>query len=284
MDKAVDWAQLWRELTEMHLRATYHKQEEREGDIWRTRAREFDAQIRRRWAAPDSSRTRVVAEVQACPGATVVDIGAGTGAWAMLLSQHARHVTAVEPSAAMIEVMRENLAAAGITNVTIVQGSWPEVEVPEHDISLCAHAMYACPDLVPFVRRMEEVTRRTCFMLLRAPVSDGLMAQLAMRIWGQPHDSANFQIAYNVLLQMGIYANVLMEDVGLWEPWRHASMEEALADVKHRFDLEADGRHDDYLADMLRRHLVCRDGGYLWPRGVQSALVYWHSRGALFQV
>lgn len=276
MDKILDWAQLWRELAELHQQGGMRRKPSlQERDVWRAKAREFDAQVRQRWATPDSSRAWVIAQLQAHPGSTLVDIGAGTGAWAALLSRHARHVTAVEPSASMIEVMRDNLAAEGITNVTIVQGSWPEVEVPEHDMALCSHAMYNCPDLPGFIRRMEALTRRTCFLVLRAPVARGLMAQMAMHVWGQPYDSPNFQIAYNILLQMGIYANVLMEDTGLWEPWQHASLEEALAGVKRRFGLEKDDRHDAYLADMLHKNLVYQDGCYLWPRGVRSALVYW---------
>ncbi len=276
MEKMVDWAQLWRELSERHLHGgARRKQPEGEDDAWRTKARGFDAHIKQRWAVPDSTRARVIAELQAHPGSTLVDIGAGTGAWAALLSRYAHHVTAVEPSAAMIEVMRDNLAAEGVTNVTIVQGSWPEVEVPEHDMALCSHAMYGCPDLPGFIRRMEEVTRRTCFLVLRAPAADGLMARFATRVWGQPYDSPNFQIAYNILLQMGIYANVLMEDTGLWEPWKHANLEEALADVKRRFGLEKDDRHDGYLAELLQQHLAYQDGCYVWPRGVRSALVHW---------
>ena len=281
MEKAVDWAQLWRELAELHLSGARRRQPEGEGDAWRAKARGFDAQVKRRWAAgPDSTRGLVVSRLQAHPGSTVLDIGAGTGAWTALLARYARHVTAVEPSAAMAEVMRENLAAEGLGNVTIVPDSWPEADVEVHDFSLCSHAMYGCPDLPLFVRRMEEVTRRTCFLVLRAPIADGLMARLARHILGQPNDSTNFQVAYNVLLQMGIYADVQMEDTGLWEPWTNASLEEALADIKRRFALEEDSPHDDYLAEMLRQSLTCRDGTYTWPRGVRSALVYWKPRAA----
>jgi len=65
---------------------------------------------------------------------------------------------------------------------------------------------------------MAARTRRTCFLLLRAPTIDGVRAEAARHIWGQYLDSPNFTIAYNVLLQAGIYANVLMENTGFWKP------------------------------------------------------------------
>jgi ubiquinone/menaquinone biosynthesis C-methylase UbiE len=142
----------------------------------------------------------------------------GTGAWTVLLACHARHVTAIEPSPAMREVLGQNLVDEGLHNVAVVEGAWPEVEVEPHDLALCAHAMYNVADFPTFIRRMEAVTRRICVLLLRAPTPDGVMAEAATRVWGQPYDSPNFQVAYNALLQMGIFPHVLMEDTGLWKP------------------------------------------------------------------
>jgi precorrin-6B methylase 2 len=277
MERVTDWIELWRQLAEAQSRSWKERDGEQgqEGDAWRDRAREFDARTRERWARPDSSREAVVAALQAQPGATVLDIGAGTGAWACLLARHARLVTAVEPSPTMIEVMEENLAAEGIENVRIVRGSWPDASVPVHDFSLCSHAMYGYPDLPAFVRRMMEVTRRTCFLVMRAPTNDGLMAQAAQRIWGQPYDSPNFQVAYNALLQMGLFPNVLMEDTGFGEPWTNASLEEALEVVKRRFGLATPSEHDEFLEELLRRRLTWQDGQYAWPPAVRSVLVYW---------
>jgi hypothetical protein len=101
------------------------------------------------------------------------------------------------------------------------------------------------------------------------------MAQAARHVWGQPHDSPNFQVAYNALMQLGIFANVVVEDTGLWEPWTNESLEEALADVKRRLDLVEDSTHDAFLRDLLAQHLTEQDGQVVWPRGTRSALIHW---------
>jgi len=274
MKRVVDWNSLWRELVEIKARSRKQKPGGKPpADIWADRALEFKEGVKRRWARPDSSREFILSRLE--PDGTVLDIGAGTGAWSILISSRVKRVTAIEPSASMVEVMRESLNAEKISNVSIVPGEWPKVSVEPHDYSLCSHAMYACPDLRSFVLKMAACTKRMCFLLLRAPSIDGVRAEAALRIWGQPLDSPNFTIAYNVLLQAGIYANVLMEDTGLWKPRTSSSLEEALADMRRFLALGDSDEHDEYLMGLLEQRLKWKDGKYVWPPEVRSALVYW---------
>jgi SAM-dependent methyltransferase len=274
MESTTNWERLWRELVEIKLGRRPRDPNGGPGkDVWQDRAREFDANVKRRWATPDSTREFVTAQLNS--GATALDIGAGTGAWTCLLARHAGHVTAVEPSTAMIEVMRENLAVSQCANVEVVQGPWPDTAVGVHDYAFCSHAMYTSPDLPAFVRRMMAVSRRMCFLLMRVPTPNNVLSQAAQHIWGQPHDSPNFVIAYNILVQMGIRPNVLMENTGVWIGETSNTLEEALSQTKRHFGLEHNPEHDAYLMDLLRHRLVFRDDKYVWPPSVQSGLLYW---------
>ena len=153
MEKITDWNALWRDLVEIKVKS----REKRPGwhprtDVWADRATHFKEHVKRRWTKPDSSREFILSQIQS--DATVLDIGAGTGDWSILLSRRAKHVTAIEPSNAMIGVMKESLALEKIKNISVVHGSWPDVSVEPHDFSLCSHAMYGYPDLAAFVLRM----------------------------------------------------------------------------------------------------------------------------------
>lgn len=271
----LDWAGLWRELSLLQLQR--HPARAFGEDVWRERAREYQTRASQRWAKPDSSRHTVTACLAAAPNATLLDIGAGTGKWAVHLAPHVARITAMDPSPAMLAVMHENLTAEGITNVEIIQGAWLDVSVATHDFSLCGHAMYGCPDLPEFVTRMEQATRRTCFLILRAPAGDGVMAEAARHVWGHPFDSPNFQVAYNVLLQIGIRANVMFEAAGLWDPWTSATLDAALGEIKRRLMLTTDD-HDAFLMNLVQRRLREEGGQFIWPRDMRSALVYWQAR------
>ena len=277
MEKITDWNALWKELVELRSIDRQKRRESDEGkDPWTDRAHHFHEGVCERWQQDDSSREFILSRVD--PGSTFLDIGAGTGAWSLLLAQHAKRVTAVDPSESMLSVLRENLAAEKSDNVSIIQGAWPDVEVEPHDFSLCSHAMYGYSDLVSFIRGMEKHTRKTCFLLLRATARDCIQAEAARHLWGHSFDSPNFAIAYNILIQMGVYANVLMENTGYWKPRVSANIEVAFKRLKRELYLADVDKHDEFLLGLLGRRLSWQEGGYIWPREVCSALVYWESR------
>jgi SAM-dependent methyltransferase len=272
MERGTDWVRLWRDLVEVQ-NGLSEKQASPKPDPARSRG--AHPSIDRHWAKRDSNRDFVVARLAATPDSTLLDIGAGTGGWSLLLAPRARHITALDSSPEMIERLRASAEAEHIDNISVVGGTWPDALVADHDFSLCSHGMYASADWPAFVGRMVQVTRRTCFLIMRAPTPDGIMAQAAMRVWGHPYDSPNFHVGYNALLQLGIFPNVLMADAGLWSPWTNTSLEQALGEVKRRLGLVSPCEHDDFLMDLLRRRLTLSDGQYVWPRSVRSALIYW---------
>lgn len=277
MEKVADWLLLWEQLS--IAKSTYWnngKPKPAKTDYWKRRARDFDGMVRKRWARPDASRDFLLAMLNRHPHPTVLDIGAGTGSWAILMAKHGARVTAIDPSDSMCAVMEENLAAEKITSVTIKRGSWPQIDVDPHDFAFASHSMYGVADFRAFVEKMVQVTRKTCFLLLRVLFCDTIMAKAAMRIWGQPYDSPNFQVAYNALLQMGIYPNVIMESGGGWDPWTHASIDDALAEVKRRFNRVDDISHDPYLRSLLEHDLRKEGDRYIWPVGNRSAMIHWN--------
>ncbi len=273
MKATTDWASLWRELV---LGPGWNGEGEcPRGDteeVWRRKSRAIDGHARRKAAARDPIRDLVLSRVDR--DTTVLDIGAGTGKWVVPLAPRVRHVTALDPSPTMLAVLRENVAAGRLENVRIVEGSWPETDVEPHDVTICSHAVYGVPDLKGFVRRMVEVTRRTCFLVLKAPLRQALMAEAARHVWGRPYDGPCFAVAYNVLLEMDIVGSVLA-DPDLWEPWTHSSLDEALTEAKRRLRIRETSRYDGYLMGLLREQLVLKDGRYVWPRSLRSVLVYW---------
>ena len=116
--------------------------------------------------------------------------------------------------------------------------------------------MYGAADLPAFVDAMTARTRKTCLMLMRAPAVTAPWREMALRFWGQPYDSPNFQVAYGALLQMGVYPSVLMGKADQWDPWSNASFEDAMAETKRRFRLPSPSEHDAYLEDLLKSRLT----------------------------
>jgi SAM-dependent methyltransferase len=255
-----DWLNLWRELilagpstsnSELAKRYKFHSRKSNE--------------------RPDQLLDFVLKRIDG--GTTVLDIGAGTGRWTIPLANIAKTVTAVEPSSAMLDSLNKNIADAKLNNIQATQSSWEDVITEPHDIAVCAHAMYASPDLASFVRKIESYTTRTCYLAIRLPPSDGIIGELSLAIYGRYHDSPNAIIAYNALYSIGIYANVLVES-DIYR-WTDNTFEGAFARAKRHLRLQSSTTYDTLIRDTLAKRLSLLNGRYIWPDGMRSALLWW---------
>jgi hypothetical protein len=122
---------------------------------------------------------------------------------------------------------------------------------------------------------MIDCTRRMCFLVLRAPRPQGIMAEAASRLWGHPIDSPNLTLAQNVLGQMGLRPDVIIELGGMREPRRSATFEDALQRMKRHFGMCDTTEHDEYFGALLHRRLAYEGGRFVWPPDGGSGLIYW---------
>jgi len=265
-----DWIGLWRDLAEK-FKTTPKQGDKAAGGRWARRActRGYSQEQRRR-DRDDPLMHFVLNQLE--PDDTVLDIGAGIGRWSIPMAMVCSKVTALDAHPRMLEILRENAAAENITNIETVQADWPAAEVALHHHALSSHSLYISPDFAGFVRKMEDAALKTCYLVMRVPRHDGVIGALSRRIHGTFHDSPNFIVGYNALLQMGIAGHVVMEEHG--RPWHNQNMEEALSRAKRHLHLDTD-THDNQILGLLKERLVLRDGQYWWPDGMRSALVWW---------
>lgn len=240
-------------------------------DRWVTRAPDYDRRVRAH-AFRDETVWNFLLSILP-PQASVLDIGAGTGRWAVPLAAVAEQVTALEPSAAMRERLTARLTEQDIHNVTICEAEWPAAEVPVHDVSLCMHAMYGARDFAAWIQRMQEVTRGTCVLYLRNPTPADPLCNVAEKVWGNPHIVPDFAMARAALREMGIEPGILEIPPGTHPTRRHGSFAEAVAWARQRMRLPPE--HLPLLEETLRKSICEQDGFVEWPDTNPAALLYW---------
>ena len=156
------------------------REPEPESDYYRPVAAHFGAGAR---PSPELPALEALAE----PGDTWVDIGAGGGRLAVPLARRVARVIAVEPSAAMREVLGRAIAEAGVTNVEVRDARWPEAAGSAAvDVALAAHSLYDIADIGPFLDAMERHARRLCVALLRPRARGATLAGLFAAVHGEP--------------------------------------------------------------------------------------------------
>ena len=89
----------------------------------------------------------------------VLDVGGGSGRYAIPLALRTKHVTVIEPSDDSVELLKERMAEFGIENITVVNEAWEDVPSPAADVALCSLVLHHVLDAAPFVRKMQQYAK-----------------------------------------------------------------------------------------------------------------------------
>ena len=242
-------------------------------DYWGKRARQYRAALHER---TDEDPFFVRVRAQVTPQSTVLDVGAGTGRHTLALAPHVARVTAVEPSAAMLGLLREDLKAQGIQNVATVASEWLGAEVEPADLVICSHVLYPIADVAPFLRKLSARAMRRAFIYVRVdplPTDFGLWSEFhGVPLQLQP----THMDLLNAMAELDIAPDV--EVVQHRFTWTFATIDEAVTQVRNSLCL----REDDAAAEVkLRKLLEARL--VRWPNGrfgpeigsARSAIISW---------
>jgi FkbM family methyltransferase len=116
------------------------------------------------------------------PEATVVDLGAGTGRFALAAARQFQRVVAVDVSAAMLEHLRDRAAESGLSNVECVRAGFLSYahDGPLADAVHTRHALHQLPDFwkVVALERVARILRPGGVLRLRDLIFDIAPAEI----------------------------------------------------------------------------------------------------------
>jgi SAM-dependent methyltransferase len=233
-------------------------------DFWDRRARRFHSTTKDAVAHdPLFHRLQSVITSQT----SVLDVGAGTGRFTLALAPAARHITAVEPNAAMLDYLRDDASQQGLANITLIQSTWQDApESLAADIVICSHVLYPIFAIEPFLAKLHAATRQTCYIYMRATAIDALIGHLWRHFHGDDRCLPPAYIhAVDVLFEMGMYANV--EVVKLPVVLNYPSLDIAVEEMLEQLILPDDEKTRSELRQLLDGWLVERDGMLVPPVG-----------------
>ncbi|HLZ59558.1 MAG TPA: class I SAM-dependent methyltransferase [Ktedonosporobacter sp.] len=256
----------WQELLDARARqmdAAYARLGRSSADYWNRRARAFH-QATKDTVSRDPLFQRLSQVVT--PQTSMLDVGAGTGRFALALAPLARQVIAVEPNAAMLDHLRQDAADQAITNISYISTTWQEAPADmQADILVCSHVLYPIRDIKPFLAKLQASTRQSCYIYLRAIHFDELTNHLWRHFHGDDRiPSPAYIHALDVLYEMGIYAHV--EVVRLPQSLRYSSLESAAEELLEQLILPDDKQTLAELRTLLASWLIEREGMLMPPQ------------------
>ena len=258
--------------------AAYARLGRTSADYWDRRARWFH-----RWTKESTASDPLFLAIrnQVTPQSTVLDVGAGTGRFALTLAPLVQHVTAVEPNATMLDYLRHDASEEGLTNISFVPSTWQDAPGDLRvDIVICSHVLYAIKDIVPFLAKLHAAMRHACYISMRATPFDAITAQLWRHFHGNERQYPPGYIhVLDVLYEMGIYANVEITVSPPSRQFQYASFDEAVESLLEQLILPNDEQTRDELREVLEQWLVQQDGA-LTPPAVEEmvgAVMWWRN-------
>jgi len=275
----IDWVARWRALVEeRHDQGRRLDQQHRRSDAWAGRAGRFARHVAE-GGHDDPLLRRLLALASA--DTTVLDVGAGPGRHALPLARTARSVTAVEPSAAMRDLLAAGVAREGLRNVAVVPDEWPlaREQVEPADLVVCSHVLYPVVEVEPFLRALDSASRRGCYLILRLGQREGPYLELFEQIWGEPRALAPTALdLFNVAHQLGLPASFEVVPFPAWQSFD--SLDEAVAQVHRDVLNPPDPSAEPRIRAFLTDRLVERGGRLILPLdSPRAGLVYWQRGG-----
>jgi SAM-dependent methyltransferase len=266
----------WHEILDARARqmdAAYARLGRSSASYWDRRAQGFHRATKDTVSSdPLYLRLRELVDAQT----SLLDVGAGTGRFALALAPHAGHVIAVEPNARMLHYLQQGAIEQGITNITSIATTWEAApDDVQADIVLCSHVLYPIRELDTFLAKLYSATLRTCYLYLRSTHFDALTAHLWRHFHGdERHLPPGYIHVLDVMYEMRLYADV--EILNLPQSLRFPSLDIAVNELREQLILPDDEQTRHELYTLLEPWLVQRDGMFTPPeQSLVCAIVRW---------
>jgi ubiquinone/menaquinone biosynthesis C-methylase UbiE len=205
---------------------------------------------------------------------TVLDIGAGTGAFAIPIAREGKEVTVVEPSNKML--IRLCSKMDDLTNIRLINKCWEDVNINEigmYDMVIAVNSLYRIADVAVALKKMFSVAKKYLYIIMEC------RSNFYKKMWqqikkGKYHPTPSFIHLYNVLYELGVFANV--EIIKIPRSQIYLDIKQAVRHWLIRLDLPPE--KEDELQAYLLSYLKEKDGMLYLEEEGQSAIIWYEKK------
>lgn len=268
MIQKTDWNSIWAD--EMKA-ASMWKRRGGMDRFWDRMADRYELSVQRSDRVSD-----VISKLKISPEDTVLDIGSGPGTFALPIAGVADHVTAVEPSAGMLSILKKNAQQMKINNIKFINKKWEDVvpfeDVEKHDVTIASYSLDVV-NLCDAINKIVLLSNKYVYLFTFAGRRSSDYQSLWPRLYNEMYrPSPDYICLYNVLYDMGILANVEISEYEYIQ--RYSSMDEAVSYWVENLN-ERSPEAELVIRNYLASNLVDEEGSLLSKRIMKSAMISW---------
>jgi SAM-dependent methyltransferase len=262
-----EWAEMWSNAIE----GSRWGQRAGKPEFWDERVDWFEELVQQ------SDRAgMIMSKIEIEPDYTVLDIGAGPGTTAIPLARIVKNVTVVEPSSGMLTRLKENVSKENLPNIAYIPKKWEDVEMGkdieagEHDVVIASHSL-VMKDIKSALVKINDAVKRSVYIFIVAGRRTDSSSLWSLFNREKPGNRSNFIYLYNILYQLGIYANVEIIDAN------HNMKFHDLDAAVHHYEtwLNVSGGDEERLRLYLSENLVEEDGMLWLKHKLRTAMIWW---------
>lgn len=266
MEKAsIDWNEAWKE------QRSKRSMIKRDVRFWNEKAKYF---IKDPWGSNYGRDFLKIMEPRRCW--SVLDIACGTGTIALPLARYVRRVTAVDFSPKMLEALAEQCKGHGIENITAVNASWEDnwrlKGIEKHDVVVASRCLIV-EDLQTAITKLNAFAKERVYT--STIVGDGPHDRRVYEAVGRKLvPGPDYIYNYNLLHQMGIYANITFITDQRQESFRdHDDAFDHFSRDLKKLTVDEKARLKQYLDE----HLLYKNGKWCldYKKSTRWAVIWW---------
>ncbi|MDG6244635.1 MAG: class I SAM-dependent methyltransferase [Methanolobus sp.] len=274
----IDWNAVW---TEQMQRSQRSKNRKECSSIWEDRE-----SAKRFWDMSQRDGQKrakeTIKDLHITPGSRVLDIGAGPGTLAIPISQKVAHVTAVEPSKGMLEVLDEKILEYKRDNISVVRKRWEVIDIEDlegpYDVVIASFSL-GMPDIRRAIEDMQAVCSGHIYLYWFA--GNTSWDEHSTSIWptlhgSEYHPSPKSDILFNVLYQIGIYPH--MEPFIIGRNETYSTLDDAVNEQESHFAIETEQQRE-ILRQYLKEKMHFENGNYIYDARSTRVRIWWSVNG-----
>lgn len=170
----------------------------------------------------------------------VLDVGCGTGNYALPLSQICKSVTALDGAAEMCRQLEKKIKAEKVSNIRVIHHLWEDIDIKAESLYKSFDLVFASmnPGICDYdtLNRMNLTSKKNCCLIFWAEGSSSLARQDLWQILFNEEDSgyggAGIIYPFNLLFSLGYFPEIQYID----SEWGHEeTIEEAIESLCRSF-------------------------------------------------